>query len=355
MAHPRETVVRMPIKILISLALFSTTFLASLAFEKLQANEPLLLSFGVSLFVAGLAFVVQFLYDVEKRLGRVEDEVEEDLAKVASEVDRRLTRMAADLDQHAADSELRLRRSFERISEATRLYGAVDAAALNTDAITTLVKHARRIKSQPPLIFDLARAEIERLSEMLQTLADSSDLTYDGEDRDWLLGLTKHAGKSLDAISTTLDVGGQDYFDGSLWQSDLGQRYLEAQREAIARNVRVRRLFVLDRPGLWHDEKFHQVLAMHTDLSIEVRALDPTRSANGFIPPIFDFIVFDDVISYQSSPSAPVNDVNRTNIASTQLVTNQAKVRRNIARFRELWRIATPIAPRDGALLPEDE
>ncbi|MBV1849529.1 hypothetical protein [Catellatospora tritici] len=352
MAHPRETVVRMPIKIVISLALFSITFLATLAFEALKANEPLVLSFGVSLFVAGLAFVVQFLYDVERRLGRVEDEVEADLALVAAEVDGRLTRMADDLRRHTADSEASIRRNFERISEATRLYGSVEASALNTDAITTLVVNARRIRPNPPLVFDLAQAEIERLSEMLKTLADAGDLTYDGEDRDWLLGLTKHASTSLDAISTTLDVGGQDYFDGSLWQSDLGQRYLEAQREAIARNVRVRRLFVLDRPDLWNDEKFHQVLGMHTDLSIEVRALDPTRSASGFIPPIFDFIIFDDVITYQSSPSTQVNEVNRINIASTQLVTNQAKVRRNIARFRELWRVATPIAPRDGAPPP---
>ena len=34
--------------------------------------------------------------------------------------------------------------------------------------------------------------------------------------------------------------------DGGLWTSDLGQRYLELQREAITRKVRIRRIFVVE-------------------------------------------------------------------------------------------------------------
>ncbi|WP_144121934.1 phosphatidylserine/phosphatidylglycerophosphate/cardiolipin synthase family protein [Catellatospora sichuanensis] len=312
---------RTPTKILISLAFFCITFVATWLFEVLGTQPMVLVGFGASLFVAGVAFVVQFLYDVEKRLDTMEEE----------------------LERHSRVNEARIDEGFQKINAATKLFGLVEASALKTDAITQLVGNSVRIKPNPQLVFDLAQTEIQRLSEMLKTLGDSGDLTYDGEDRDWLLGLTKHVNHSLDAISTTLDVGGQDYFDGSLWQSDLGQRYLEAQRDAVRRNVRVRRIFILDRPELREDINFRRVVGMHDDIKIEVRALDPTLFPRQFIPPIFDFIIFDGSVSYQTSPSAPVTEPSRATIASTQLITNQSKVQRNIDRFNDLWKIATPI------------
>jgi hypothetical protein len=321
MARPNEFANRTPTKILISLAFFCVTFIATWVFEALGAQPKVLIGFGASLFVAGVAFVVQFLYDVEKRMDTREEE----------------------LDRHSSENAARINEGFQKINAATHLFSLVEASALKTDAITQLVGNSVRIKPSPQLVFDLAQSEIHRLSDMLKTLGDAGDLTYDGEDRDWLLGLTKHVGHSLDAISTTLDVGGQDYFDGSLWQSDLGQRYLEAQRDAIKRNVRVRRIFILDRPELRDDANFRRVVEMHDDIKIEVRALDPTLIPRQFIPPIFDFIIFDGVVSYQTSPSTQVTDLSRTAIASTQLVTNPTKVQRNIDRFNDLWKVATPL------------
>ncbi|MEV4410888.1 phosphatidylserine/phosphatidylglycerophosphate/cardiolipin synthase family protein [Catellatospora sp. NPDC049609] len=321
MAKPNEFANRTPMKILISLAFFSITFLATWTFEVLgDADAKVLTGFGASLFVAGVAFVVQFLYDVEKRLDMME----------------------AELVRTSQTNEERINQGFQKINAATNLFSLVEASALKTDAITQLVGNSVRIKPNPQLVFDLAQHEIHRLSEMLKTLGDSGDLTYEGEDRDWLLGLTKHVNHTLDAISTTLDVGGgQDYLNGSLWQSDLGQRYLEAQRDAIKRNVRVRRIFILDRPDLRGDDNFRRIVEMHDDLRIEVKVLDPTLQSRQFVPPIFDFIIFDSVVSYQTS-AAPATD-RRTPIASTQLVTHPAKVQRNIERFNDLWKLATPV------------
>ncbi|GIF98445.1 phosphatidylserine/phosphatidylglycerophosphate/cardiolipin synthase family protein [Catellatospora citrea] len=321
MANQNDRANRTPMKVLVSLVAFGITFLATYVFEALGTHPDVLVGFGASLFVAGVTFVVQFLYDVERRLDKMEEQ----------------------LSRHSAENEARINEGFQRISEATHLFSLVEASAMQTDAITQLVGNSVRIKPSPQLVFDLAQTEIQRLSEMLKTLGDSGDLTYDGEDRDWLLGLTKHVNHSLDAISTTLDVGGQDYFDGSLWQSDLGQRYLEAQRDAIRRNVRVRRIFILDRAELVEDENFRRVIGMHHDIEIEVRALDPTRFPRQFIPPFGDFIVFDGVVSYQTSPSAPVTDLNRATIASTQLITNPVKVQRNVDRFNDLWKVAAPL------------
>ncbi|GHJ45824.1 hypothetical protein Cs7R123_31660 [Catellatospora sp. TT07R-123] len=311
MSQHNEHVIRTPMKILISLAFFSITFLVTFLLDEWKDDRQLIASFGASLFVAGVAFMVQFLYDVERRLARLEVEL------VAS---------------------------FRRISQATDLFGAVEASQLNTEKITELVARATQIKRLPELVNDLAAAEIDRLSEMFKTFSESGDVTYDGEDRDWLLGLTKHARRSLDAISTTIDGGSQDYLDGSLWQSDLGQRYLEAQREAaIRRNVKIRRIFILDRPTQTDDEKFQRTVRMHQDLRIEVRTLDVSAQSPNFIPPIADVIIFDRVVCYQSSPSAPLLEHSRVSIANTHLVTNRQKVERNIERFNELWELASPL------------
>ena len=51
---------------------------------------------------------------------------------------------------------------------------------------------------------------------------------------------------SIDAISLSTVDAGVLGLDGALWTSDLGQRYLELQREATIRNVRIRRIFVVE-------------------------------------------------------------------------------------------------------------
>jgi hypothetical protein len=61
-------------------------------------------------------------------------------------------------------------------------------------------------------------------------------VAYDGEDRDWLLGLTRHAQSSIDTTSLmAVDASGGGFGEGGLWSSDLGRRYLEVQREAVQR------------------------------------------------------------------------------------------------------------------------
>jgi hypothetical protein len=102
---------------------------------------------------------------------------------------------------------------------------------------------------------------------------------YEGEDRDWLLGLTWTTRTSIDATSlVTIDsTQSQSRVDGGLWTSDLGQRYLNRQREVIERGVRIRRVFIVERPEFRQDEDLDRVRRMHTDLGIEARTLYPER------------------------------------------------------------------------------
>jgi hypothetical protein len=178
------------------------------------------------------------------------------------------------------------------------------------------------------------------LSGYLKILGQGGDLNYEGEDRDWLLGLTQVATKSIDATSlTTIDAGGRGFIDGGLWTSDLGQRYLEAQHEAIEkRKVEIRRIFIVDRRELQNHPELNAVMRQHAEIGVQVKTLRPeimsTRRAS-----LVDFIVFDGVLSYQVAPASRIEE-NRPIIAMTTLMTNPSRVQDRIARFRDLWEAA---------------
>ncbi len=287
-----------------------------------STNIHIVLGVAMSLFIAGIAFVVQFLHDVEKRLETMEDAYE----------------------SHATATEDRISNGFKKINEATELFALVEASALKTDAVTQLVRNSTRVEASPPLVFDFAQAEIARLSEMLKRVSDGSDVTYEGEDRDWLLGLTKAAVADIDATSlTTVDAGGKGFTDGGLWASDLGQRYLDVQREAIKRGVAIRRIFIMDRPELLTDPDFISICRLHADLGISVRILDPSKIPGTRRGSLFDFVIFDGVLSYQATPASRVGDRTRPVIINTQLVTRPPAVQDRIQRFQDLWKAAQDI------------
>jgi hypothetical protein len=211
-------------------------------------------------------------------------------------------------------------------------------AALKSDAVTQLVKNSTAVKlDTPSLIFDFAQAEISRLSRYLKGLADAADVVYEGEDREWLLGLTRVATESIDATSLTrVDAGGFGFVDGGLWSSDLGQRYLEAQREAVKRGVFIRRLFIVDRPELKDDFDFVSMLRQHVDIGVEVRTLMADAIVSTQRSSLVDFIVMDGVLSYQVTPGTRLVN-RRPTIVATTLVTDEWRVRERIAGYEDLW------------------
>jgi hypothetical protein len=242
-----------------------------------------------------------------------------------------------------------IKNEFAKISATTELYGLAEASALRTDAMIQLVRNSTRIESSsPPLVFEFAQLEIAQLSEMLKTVSEGADVTYEGEDRDWLLGLTKVTNATIDATSlTTVDVGGKGFSDGGLWASDLGQRYFDAQREAIRRGVAIRRIFVMDRPELLTDLDFITICRLHTELGIAVKVLDPSKILGTRRGSLFDFIIFDGVLSYQITPASRVGDRDRIRAVfiNTQLVTRPLAVQDRIQRFQDLWTAAQDISP----------
>ena len=132
--------------------------------------------------------------------------------------------------------------------------------------------------------------------------------------------------------------------DGGLWTSDLGIRYLELQREAIARKVRIRRIFVFEkREDMAQDESFLRITQMQRDVGVEVRMLDHKLIPDWLQSMIFDFIVFDGAVSYETTPAtsftvgpAPAGH------APDPAGAEPKRVRDLEERFEQLWEAADP-------------
>ncbi|OLB65192.1 MAG: hypothetical protein AUI10_07890 [Actinobacteria bacterium 13_2_20CM_2_72_6] len=180
-------------------------------------------SVTLATFIGGVALVVQLLVEFDTRMAN---------AEIGQ--DARMRTLEESQQKHSEQIEQLVRESYVKINEATELFALVEASALRTDVVTQFVKHSTQIRPAPALIFDFAQGEIARMSEFLKEISRSGYVAYDGEDRDWLLGLTRHAQSSIDATSlTAVDAGGSGFGEGGLWSSDLGQRYLEVQRDAV--------------------------------------------------------------------------------------------------------------------------
>lgn len=270
----------------------------------------------VSLFIGGVTLVVQFMADFDHRLESVEEKQETHLTEIQSLV----------------------KDGFTKINEATTLFQAVEASAMQTDAIIRLVRYSTQIEPcAPPLIHGFAQSQINRTSQFLKELSEGGQVCYDGEDRDWMLGLTMQSQATIDATSlSTVDAGGKSY-DGGLWTSDLGQRYLERQREAIHRGVVIRRVFILDSVGQTTEPDFLRIYQRQQDLGIQTRVLDRSTIPHALKNLLFDFIVFDGVVSYEVTPASRVEDTMRPIIVKTNLALRPERVKERMQRFEELW------------------
>lgn len=338
---PRRTVTnavtRIMTKIMISLVFGLGAFGLAQVLDS-STEGPILLAVGTSVFVSGVAFVVQFLMDVEGRIDHVEVRID----RVETRIDELNSATVKVVDRYEENSEktaVMIREQFQKINAATKLFGAVEESALRIDETTQLVRDATTVMQNPSrLVSRFAHGEITRLARYLKALGHGSEVSYVGEDRDWLLGLTAVAEVSIHAISlTTVDAGGQSFMDGGLWNSDLGEKYLAVQQEAARRGVSVRRVFVFDRPEFQDDRDLVSILRKHLDAGVEVRTFVPRPNQAA----LTDFIVIDGELSYQSLP-ASTHQGSRPIIATTTLVTDLTWVRNRTSAFDELWKVAGP-------------
>jgi hypothetical protein len=238
----------------------------------------------------------------------------------------------------------RMAEGFANIRRSAEIASMVERSILDTALLTDFLETASRVDERiNPLLQRLAQREIERVISFVRQLPVGNEIAYDGEDRDWLLGLTREAERSIDAISlSTVDAWMHD-LDGGLWTSDLGYRYLDLQREAIARKVRIRRIFLFENEAMARDESVLRITQMHRAVGVEVRMLDHQLMPDWMQPMIFDFIVFDGTVSYETTPLTTFTaGQTRPSILRTRLALMPDRIRDLEAQFELLWEAANP-------------
>jgi hypothetical protein len=322
--RPRELsptlVPRIVRKVLITGLVGGVSYLATNALIH-GPNEDLW-SLLLATFISGVVFVVQFLVDVDTQLEAVGQE------------QRR---------QHRS-THLLVADGFSKIDEANKLFGLIEASALQADVVTQFVRNAAKVGDDvPDLVKSLVDHEVTRMSKFLKEIGDGGRAIYEGEDRDWLLALAAIAQTSLDAISLSSVDARDTEFEGGFWMTDLGQRYVQLQRELVQqRGGRARRIFVVDRSERLNADVFRRICKWQSEAGIEVRVL-----AIADAPPILggslsDFIIFDGVTYYESNPAPPWGGGIAPVIHSTVMVWEPKKVRERAERFNELWDSASP-------------
>ena len=238
----------------------------------------------------------------------------------------------------------RLEAGFAKIGRSAELSAMMDRSALDTALLTDFLETTSRMDGRVnPLLQRLARREIERVTSFVRQLPVGSEIAYDGEDRDWLLGLTREAERTIDAISLSTVDAGMRGFDGGLWTSDLGSRYLELQREAIGRQVRIRRIFVFENEYLARDETFLKITQMQRDVGVKVRMLDHQLIPDWMQSMIFDFIIFDGAVSYETTPATSfAAGQAKPAVVRTLLAPMSARIHDLENQFEQLWEAANP-------------
>lgn len=287
-------------------------------------DVPLSQQILLGTLVGGVTLLTQFLHDFEQRIHLLELRQEENLRQLRQAIDS----------------------GFATVSEASRFLSLVEESPVNTGALTALVHAAGRIcADRPELVLDLAHHELDRVTTLLRSLGDGHEVFYDGEDREWLLGLAATAKVSIEATSLTTVDAGLTAFESGLWTSDLGARYLDLQRAAHARGVRIRRIFVFDDSPQLDDGDFEQICELQHASGVEVRRLDAATVPAHLKNLIFDFIVFDGVLSYETTPATRMDASARPAIVTTRLVLDPDRVRGRRDRFEALWAAAAPVPP----------
>ena len=282
-------------KIIVTAVAVGLAYLATKA-----TNQPAIWQWTMSVFVGGIVLLVQFLIDL-------------------------------------ADESSRSTVLIRRMNEAATTLAETEKV-LGSDSLTRLVKATGALDQRDDPLLSFVQQQIGEMTNLFEGLR-SGRAAHEGENPDWLLGLTDTALTSIDATSlTSFDKAGRfkGYVDeGPFWEGELGQRYLLRQLAAIERKVRIRRLFVLV-DGEAEPIQLATLLRPHEEIGVEIRILPRER-----IPPLrcsglADFIIFDRRISYEFETAKVAGDSSNP-FTDVALIVGTKHLERRREVFEELW------------------
>ena len=328
----------------------------SLAFALLltKGSNSLLPALTIATVVGGVALLIDFLYEFDRRIDRLERATSQAILHAVTDIHRGINSTSTGLEQVVAElydavGEVRaeLDRRFAQLTSLPEAFGLQPLEHSGAADLVKIVRDAYTFERRAsPLANTFARSQAQRLNSLLHQLR-SGQCTYDGEDRDWLLALTTICARTLLATSlTTTDAGGRLRFGGGFWETDLGLRYLELQGEAVRRGVAVRRLFILQDSRITEDTSYNDLCLRHRRLGIEIRYLTVDMLSPDLLGLLDDFIIFDNEVVYETVTSL-ATDTTRPVVANVQLWLNRGHVGRRSGQYTRLWNNALPCADPD--------
>src|SRR5262249_784220 len=127
-------------------------------------------------------------------------------------------------------------------------------------------------------------------------------------------------------------------FDSSFWERGLGQRYGKAQYRRTRAGIKIRRLFIVDRPDVGSSSEFLTMCRKQAQLQIEVRILDTAADHEE----LSDFVLFDNILVYETVPASSIDRASLPGILHTQLHSRPELVSKRVEQYRDLWEAARP-------------
>lgn len=257
------------------------------------------------------------------------------LLEARSKINNSFDDLHTDMNGTRTHFDALLDERFHQIGQAATIYEGIKNSVIEDKKMVGLIQYAGQLdKAQfgGSLIHKLIDEEIECLHTMLRDIVTSQSATRDREEMEWLMSLTRNAGTSIDAISTSIDT--------SFWTDSRGARYLLAQEKRLKLNdqkaaddrFHIRRLFVFDPSTTNADasELLRKNYEVHAQSGIDVRVFE-----RGSIPglDLDDTVIFDGQIAYLVGSFAP----NTNHVQSTRLVLNRTLVTRLAEDFQLAW------------------
>lgn len=259
-----------------------------------------------------------------------------DQALFRGEVLESIRRLDSTVQQEGSANRGIASETLEVLGRATKLVSGKQNLSTLDELVLGLAESVAKIDGQtPPLAHALVT---EHIIHAIQCAAGplTGEIVYPGEDRHMLLALASATQDRIDAVSPII-------FDSrDFWVSEFGVRYLEIQRRIIAdRNVRVRRLFVVDSRDQITDAAIMQQISDHTSLGIDTRVLIPEDAPATLRRRLTDFTVFDECLSYEMTSSMRFAGSTVPLPTQTTVIFQADTVAARRLEFHRLWEAAT--------------
>ncbi|MFJ9627991.1 DUF6879 family protein [Streptomyces sp. NPDC101175] len=313
--------VRIPPVLLKTLVTFVVATIAYVVTNLINQSQDEMWQLAVSIVIGGATLIIQYMIDFERRLASVEDGQHVQSREIGDA-----------LAAHHREMKDMVQEKFQLVGDVTKIFSELERAGMGAEQVRRMVESATRLGDQGPEIARaFTRGEMDRLAVFVEELA-TRVVSWRGDPNEQLLRLAGYVTVSIDATSTFEDV--------AYWDTKDAQDYLQAQRSAIQRRgVRVRRLFIVPRPGDVN-EKLLQVCEDQRELGIETRVAVLSEVPRGVGRDARrDFMIFDDELYFEMN-----SDVAREE-SRNELNARRSRVTEQMTQFNQLWDITSGDLP----------